>query len=324
MPGRDIFQGLEDPQPLNLSVPASNTEGEKKDTKESKAVLESTTKPTSVLKKSILQPAAEIPTSSHVVDSDVSASTLIARAAIPSISEVLAEPAPVDSESADRKDVKASLTTMSSPLTSPIPGPRTSSLSHRNSNASISSITRRVTFSPDVIDNSETRTTPLRPKRLSRKKSVPLKASPLAEPQTLSPGEAETAKATESADIVDTVASLADVEVAAVAASVVEVQDETGYESDEAEFVEAQSELFDDTPEETSDAVNEIVDVTAVARREAEKEQMLVDMRGYYVGHEEIWRTATDSFVSELNMTQVKAVLVFVLVAVYASGLLAM
>lgn len=325
MPGRNIFQALEDPQALDLSVPANNTEGEKKGTKESTPELVPTTKRTSVLKKSILQPAAEIPTSSNVVDSDVSASTLIARAVIPSISEVLAESAPVDSESADHKDDTASLTTMNSPLTSPIPGPRTSSLSHRSSNASISSITRRVTFSPDVIDNSETRTTPLRPKRLSRKKSVPLKASPLAELQTLSSGEAVTVKATEPAAIVDSVASPAVVEVTTVAASMVEVQGEAGYESDEAEFVEAQSELFDDTREETPVAVKEnVVDVTAVARREAEKEQMLVDMKGYYVGHEELWRTATDSFVSELNMTQVKAVLVFVLVAVYTSGLLAM
>ncbi|KAF9133947.1 hypothetical protein BGX30_012099 [Mortierella sp. GBA39] len=323
MPGRDIFQALEDPQTLNLSVPASNTEGEKKDTKESE--LEPTTKLTSVLKKSILQPAAEIPTSSIVVDSDVDASSLIARAVIPSIYEVLAKSVPIDSESADHQDVKASLTTMNSPLTSPVPGPRTSSLSHRSSNASVGSIARRVTFSPDVVDNSETRTTPLRPKRLSRKKSVSLKASPLAELQTVSSGEAETIKTTKAAAIVDIVASPAVVEVATVAVSVVEVQDEAEYESDEAEFVEAQSEFFDDTPEETPVAVKEVVvNIAAVARREAEKEQMLVDMKGHYIGHEDLWRTATDSFVSELNMVQVKAVLMFVLVAVYASGLLAM
>lgn len=319
MPGRDVFHALEDPEALNLSAPANNTEGEKKDPKQSEPELKKTTKLTSVLKKSILQPAAEIPTSSNVVDSDVDASTLITRAVIPVITEVLAESAPVDSESADHQDVKALLATMSSPMTSPIPGPRTSSLSHRSSNASISSITRRVTFSPDVIDNSETRTTPLRPKRLSKKKSVPLKASPLAALQTLSSGEAETVKATKAAAIVDVVVSSAVVEATTGAASVVEVQDETGFESDEAEFVEAQSELFDDTTEETP-----VVDVSAIARREVEKEQMLVDMKGYYVGQEELWRTATDSFVSELNTAQVKAVLMVVLVAVYASGLLAM
>ncbi|KAF8938516.1 hypothetical protein BGZ47_008547 [Haplosporangium gracile] len=325
IPGRDILQALEDPQALSFSVSASSTEDEN-DTKESEPELEPTAKLASALKKSTLQPPAEIPTSSDTVDSDGDASTLIARGVIPSISEVLAESVPVDSESAHHQDVKALLNSMSSPLTSPIPGPRTSSLSHRSSNASISSVTRRVTFSPDVIDNSETRTTPLRPKRHSRKKSVPLKASSLVELfGTSETAVAENVKATEAAAIVGVVDSPAVVKVANVVASMVEVQDETGYESDEVEFVEAQSELFDDTPEETPVVVKEaVVDVATIARREAEKEQMLLDMKGYYVGHEELWRTATDSLVSELKMMQVKAVLVFVLVAVYASGLLAM
>ncbi|KAG0288718.1 hypothetical protein BGZ96_007538 [Linnemannia gamsii] len=329
MPGCDIFRATEEPQVLELTASANTIESGKKDTKESEPEQVSTITLPSALKKSILQPPAEIHTGSRVADSDIDASTLIARGVIPSISEVLAESSSVDSKSAD---IKVSLATMSSPLTSPIPAPRTSSLNHRSSNTSISSITRRVTFSPDVIDNSETRTTPLRPRRLSKKKSIPLKASPLAELQNLGTSEAVATSVTEAvkaATIVDVVSSPAVVEVATVAAMRVEVQDDTGYESDEAEFVEAQSELFDDTPDERAAAVaivvkEDVVDVEAIGRREAEKEQMLVDMKGCYVGHEEVWRTATDSFVSELSMTQVKAVLMLVLVAVYASGLLAM
>lgn len=332
MPGRDIFRATEEPQVLDLAASANTVESEKKDTKVSEPEQVPTTTLASALKKSILQPPAEIHTGSSVAISDIDASTLIARGVIPSISEVLAESISVDSKSAEHQNFKVSLATMSSPLTSPIPAPRTSSLSHRSSNTSISSIARRVTFSPDVIDNSETRTTPLRPKRLSKKKSIPLKASPLAELQNL--GTSETvanpvADATNAAAIVGIASSPAVVEVATVAATMVEVQDDAGYESDEAEFVEAQSEPFDDTPDERAAAAaiivkEAVVDVESIKRREAEKEQMLVDMKGYCVGHEEVWRTATDSFVSELNMTQVKTVLVLVLVAVYASGLLAM
>ncbi|KAK3846178.1 MAG: hypothetical protein J3R72DRAFT_254589 [Linnemannia gamsii] len=268
---------------------------------------ETPTKLVSVLKKTILQPAAEIPTSSHAADSDVDASKLIIRANIPSISEILAESSSVDSGSID-KGSKGSLAAMRSPLTSPIPAPRSSSLNHRSSNTSIgSNHSRRVTFSPDVIDNSETRSTPLRPKRLSKKKSIPLKASPLSESQDLAStnaSAAESVKGAEPATPVPVAVVSSDLEITSTA--------------------EAQSEPFDDTPEDSlaTAAVEAIVNVEASAQRETEKEQMLLDMKGYYRGHEELWRTAIDSYVSEMNMVQVKAVLVFVLFAVYACGII--
>ncbi|KAF9102563.1 hypothetical protein BGX29_004440 [Mortierella sp. GBA35] len=336
-PGRDVTKAPEEPQMLDLSADGimSDTNSAEKseaiaaeepEANIAKELVPTTTLP-STLKKSILQPAAEIPTSSNVVVSHNDASILIARAIIPSISEALAEPLPADSESAEQ-NVKVSLAAMSSPLASPIPAPRSSSLNHRNADASIGN-PRRVTFSPDVIDNSETRTTPLRPKRLSKKKSIPLRASPLSELQSLGAGGAaadapvvEIVERAQSAAMTATVIAVPTVvEIASVATSMVEVQEEAGYESDEAEFVEAQSEFFDATAEETL-AKQAAVDAAMKTRREAEKGQMLSDMKEYYVGHEELWRSAIESFVSELNGMQVKAAVVIVLLAVYANGLL--
>ncbi|KAG0380090.1 hypothetical protein BGX24_010208 [Mortierella sp. AD032] len=323
LPSRDVSRTLEDPQALDL--PASDIGLETKDMKASETQTdpETPTKLVSVLKKTILQPAAEIPTSSHAADSDVDASKLIIRANIPSISEILAESSSVDSGSID-KDSKGSLAAMRSPLTSPIPAPRSSSLNHRSSNASIASNhSRRVTFSPDVIDNSETRSTPPRPKRLSKKKSIPLKASPLSESQDLASTNASAAESVKGAEPATPV-PVAVVSSVLEITSTAEAQVESGDESDEAEFVEAQSEPFDDTPEDSLAiaAVEAIANVEASAQRETEKEQMLLDMKGYYRGHEDLWRTAIDSYVSEMNMVQVKAVLVFVLFAVYACGII--
>ncbi|KAF9927840.1 hypothetical protein FBU30_002843 [Linnemannia zychae] len=330
LPGRNISQVLEDPQALDLTACDNEKDTNKKITKE----LQVNPEPTIELapsSKLILQPAVDIPTHSSVSSQDVEPSALIVRAVIPSVSELLAEPKSTVSEVADQ-DAKPSLATMNSPLTSPIPAPRSSSLHHRGSNSSISSNhNRRVTFSPDVIDNSETRTTPLRPRRLSKKKSVPLKASPLAELQKLGASETktdipdiETTKGVEAITPAVVVTSPTVIEISNVAASRVNVHDEDGHESDEAEFVEAQSDLFDDSPAPIAVPIKEMaVDTEAMARREAEKEQMLVEMKTCQREQEEMWSTAVDLFVSEMNIFQVKAVLVFTLVAFYATGVLA-
>ncbi|KAF9983499.1 hypothetical protein BGZ65_001732 [Modicella reniformis] len=77
--------------------------------------------------------------------------------------------------------------------------------------------------------------------------------------------------------------------------------DEQDYESDEAEFVEAQSDQDD----------NETEARKSISTLEFDHMQ----------DHEEVWRNAVGLFIEELNSTQIKLAIVFLLLIVYASNL---
>ncbi|KAF8941450.1 hypothetical protein BGZ58_008725 [Dissophora ornata] len=229
------------------------------------------------------------------------------------------------------QDVDCSLASMNSPLASPLPAQTnptdilepSSDLKHTNSTDSTSG-SRRVTFSPDVVDNSENRSPPTRIRK-NRKRSISSATSPLSDLQGLKVDDISK----DDNGVVKEVAASTAVEVMQVVGEVacfgtVEVQDEQEYESDEAEFVEAQSELYEETAAEKLDknvshsefAAETVVFEKMEAPRKSASTMEMDHLRDY----EEVWQTAIELFVEQLKSMQVQVAALFVFLMVFASG----
>ncbi|KAF9331877.1 hypothetical protein BG006_005251 [Podila minutissima] len=168
------------------------------------------------------------------------------------------------------------------------PPPRASSLKHSSSS---SSTARRVTFSPDVRDIcAEDKPSRIKPRARRSKKGKKVSAvSPL---DSLANKE----EVQDGAVIVSTVGALAKKGVRAV------VVVEKEYESDEAEFVEAQEELFVDQENEEK--------VVKISTMELEH-----DMEDYA----RVWEQAPVGLARELRQMQVRIVVLSVVLWVYAN-----
>ncbi|KAG0345931.1 hypothetical protein BG005_001028, partial [Podila minutissima] len=166
-------------------------------------------------------------------------------------------------------------------LAPPPPPPRTSSLKHSSSS---SSTARRVTFSPDVRDIcAEDRPSRIKPRARRSKKGKKVSA--------VSPLDSLTSKedVQDGAVIVSAVDALAKEGVQAVVVA------EKEYESDEAEFVEAQEELFVDQENEEK--------AVKISTMELEH-----DMEDYA----RVWAQAPVGLARELRQMQVQIVVLFV------------
>ncbi|KAG0307417.1 hypothetical protein BGZ98_000311 [Dissophora globulifera] len=210
------------------------------------------------------------------------------------------------------KDI--SLAFMSSPLASPLPAlvkssntlEPVSSLKHSSSTGSNSGA-RRVTFSPDVVDNSENRT-PVTRTRKGRKKSAPsakVEGAPITDKVVVQ----EIAESTES--------QKERVERA------VATQDESSCDSDEGDFVEAQTGLGD-VPmviiEETAEVVVAATDaVVEDAEQGVGKSASSMEM-DHLRDYGEVWQTAIELFIEQLNSTQVQVTVLFAAMFIYACG----
>ncbi|KAG0085860.1 hypothetical protein BGZ92_008647, partial [Podila epicladia] len=202
------------------------------------------------------------------------------------MSVVILDVSETETETASLEELAVSLGEMPScdenaktALAPPPPPPRTSSLKHSSSS---SSTARRVTFSPDVRDIcAEDKPSRIKPRARRSKKGKKMSAvSPL---DSLAKEE----DVQEAAVIVSTVDALAKEGVQAV---VVEKE----YESDEAEFVEAQEELFVDQDKEK---------VVSISTMELEH-----DMEDYA----RVWAQAPVGLAQELRQMQVKIAVLFV------------
>jgi hypothetical protein len=192
-----------------------------------------------------------------------------------------------------------SLAAMNSPLASPLPTtvklsnflePVTpvSRLKHSSSSASLNGGVRRVTFAPDVIDNSESRSSISRSRKPKKKKSISSSSSPLTELQNSLKIDSPS-QGTKSIPV-STVARVASF-------GAVAVQGEEDYESDEAEFVEALSEF-----------------VVEISEAKKSKSTLEIDHAQDY---EQVWQNAIQLFIKELNSAWVMAAVIFLVLVVY-------
>ncbi|KAG0206856.1 hypothetical protein BGX28_001791 [Mortierella sp. GBA30] len=238
----------------------------------------------------VLQPPAEIPTCLPVSE-DVFKTIPIIRASLePKEEEV--------EEQACDHNAPVSFISIASPLASPLPastGPavipnRVSSLKHSYSNASIGGV-RRVTFSPDVVDNSENRAPLSRIKRRFNTKPGSSPHSPSNAGMGSEDDEGGDKLSSHAADSI-----------------VTQTQDNQDDDSDEAEFSEAPSEFPEMTAVEKKKTPEDIV------RRGAFMEM------DHLLESEALWRVAVELFLEELNSTQVKVAVVLGLLMVYMGG----
>ncbi|KAF9107072.1 hypothetical protein BGX27_008880, partial [Mortierella sp. AM989] len=183
----------------------------------------------------------------------------------------------------DSSEAVISLANMDSPMTSPLPVP---AIARRKDSGS-----RRVTFSPDVVDNPENRAPLHRVKKSSRKRSSSSAKDP--------PSELEVDGSIKLKD--------EDVVVKEVAESKsnedeqVIVRDERGNESDESEeFVEAPTELESANMEEKEKSGPVDVDTRMMV---VEKKKLTME---HLLDNEEVWQFAIQSFIEELESMQIK------------------
>ncbi|KAG0249967.1 hypothetical protein BG011_008776 [Mortierella polycephala] len=260
------------------------------------------------IKATILQPAAEIPSCSPELNFDPK-SLLIVPTVFADSSTIRT---PIEKHDHDKEqapepehvqEATISLATMRSPLSSPLPAPtRTmsaleplaSSLKHSSSSTSIGG-TRRVTFSPDVIDNSENRTPVRRSKKsIKRKSNVTTASAPVIED-----GKTKTSKQEEVLrDASD------EGQTAGVLTKELMSQEKDGDQSEEEEFVEALTDLT-----ETSST-----QVTECKPRTPRSNTMTMD---HMQDNEVVWGSAVESFIAILNSTQRKVVALFMVVLLY-------
>ncbi|KAF9345467.1 hypothetical protein BGX26_003097 [Mortierella sp. AD094] len=301
-------------------------------------------------KNSILQPAAEIPScpvsSSSEADNLAPFSTSAAISSSPDIVMVslndIENGSPSDfslvdpeSEPEQRKgslsestemsvrdsneEEVMSLAIMDSPQSSPRPK---TALTRRKDSGS-----RRVTFSPDVVDNPENRPSLHRVKKSSRKRSS--SSASINPPSELQDLKVDGIKCEEEnleiKEIAESKAVVIDEAISEAAkANVAIVQDEHEYESDEAEFVEASTELSVANQKEQIEEEKEkevvviAAEITVVEKRKSS--MMLMEM-DHLQNNEEVWQMAIESFIEELKSMQTKLAVAFVLLMVIGSGL---
>jgi len=203
-------------------------------------------------------------------------------------------------------DAVDSLAFMSSPDSSPLPAPtQTPSTAEFDSSPksclalspSAGGGVRRVTFSPDVVDNSENRSPLGRVRRRKTKKNLD---------STTKHNALNHDAGSESKDDSDL-----------VAVSVLEGlpaqsnQEDQDLDSDEAEFAEALSEF----PEPVAEIRCEDRHKVGVHERELMSMDHLLEQ-------EPLWQTAVELFLEELNSTQIKVAVILALLVVYVSGVL--
>jgi len=259
----------------------------------------------------ILQPAAEIQSSSSPSEQRPEASKLspshITSPSSPNTNSLspkdlenkMKEEEKEEGKSKEEEPKVISLAAMNSPLASPLPTtvklsnflePVTpvSRLKHSSSSASLNGGVRRVTFAPDVIDNSESRSSISRSRKPKKKKSISSSSSPLTELQNSLKIDSPS-QGTKSIPV-STVARVASF-------GAVAVQGEEDYESDEAEFVEALSEF-----------------VVEISEAKKSKSTLEIDHAQDY---EQVWQNAIQLFIKELNSAWVMAAVIFLVLVVY-------
>ncbi|KAF9967153.1 hypothetical protein BGZ70_010612 [Mortierella alpina] len=203
------------------------------------------------------------------------------------------------------QETSDSLAFMTSPDSSPLPAPTQtpttpeSDSSHKSS-LSLSPLAggvRRVTFSPDVVDNSENRCPVGRVRRRKTKKNLNCTAR-----QDVLNHDA----GSESKDDSDLV-TVSVLEVLPAKGS----QGDQDLDSDEAEFAEALSEFPGSVAEIQYDDKHR-VGVHG-------SELMTMD---HLLEQEPLWQTAVELFLEELSSTQIKVAVILALLVVYVSGIL--
>ncbi|KAF9285438.1 hypothetical protein BGZ68_003857 [Mortierella alpina] len=285
-------------------------------TDETSALMFETTCQSSDQVLSVLQPPAEIPTCLPTGPASLSDSTALMSDNVRQIIlekqqedlgqelELMEEQDPhvVEGVEVEQDTSESSLAFMTSPDSSPLPAPTqttstpepVSSLKSSHSSSPPAEGVRRVTFSPDVVDNSEKRSPLGRVRRKTKKNSnTTAKANALTQDpvyESKDDSDLETVRAQES--------------------PAAKTQDDQAVDSDEAEFAEALSEF----PEPAAEIKYE--DKRAVGV----DEDAFMTME-HLLEQESLWQTAVELFLEELNSTQIKVAVMLVFLTVYVSGI---
>ncbi|KAF9980488.1 hypothetical protein BGZ75_008396 [Mortierella antarctica] len=270
---------------------------------------------------SVLQPPAEIPTSLSTGPASLSDGTaLMSEYVRQRILEKQQEEVEQDlelelEEEQDphaakgmevEQETSESLAIMTSPDSSPLPAPtQTPSTpepvsrlksSHSSSLSSAGGV-RRVTFSPDVVDNSENRSSLGRVRRKTRKNSnTTTRDNALLTHDAVSESKDGSDLVTESA-LESLIAKKS--------------PDDQAIDSDEAEFAEALSEFPGPVAEIQCEDKHKV-------GANGGGELMTMD---HLLEQEPLWQTAVELFLEELSSTQIKVAVMLVLLTVYVSGI---
>ncbi|GJJ73715.1 hypothetical protein EMPS_06073 [Entomortierella parvispora] len=318
-----------------------------------------------VLAASILQPAADIPSCKPSSDSpaNVSVSNLIASMAVIRDMEAAIKQeqqelqAKEDEEKEKKKEAQLkeeqdsfasitvpSLAEMSSPMTSPLPSRyRKSGLSLETMEqvlsampsppkrtSSLPAVPRRVTFSPDVIDNSDKPPMSKKPKKQSKKSNAAAAAAVKAANEADSAADAAMAASEVDSPVEESTASVQETDIpepipaiieGSSTASSEETVEEEGYDSDEGEFVEALAEVAEessnDIEKKEEPKLPEIIVTPVVLAKEA--------WMGLEIDHEQdhaaVWGGAVELFMADLKGTLLQAAVVLLVLVWIRHGL---
>ncbi|KAF9952149.1 hypothetical protein BGZ72_006478 [Mortierella alpina] len=257
---------------------------------------------------SVLQPPAEIPTCLSEPASSSDDTALMSVNVRERILKEQQEEREQEQESHAAKDMEleqdlsVSLASMASPDSSPLPAPvqtpstpePVSSLKGSHTLSPSAGGVRRVTFSPDVVDNSENRSPLGRVRRKSKK-------NPNTTARVNALNQDAVSESKSDSDIVT---------VSALGLLAAKSHDEQGADSDEAEFAEALSEF----PEPAAE-------IRCENGRDFGANGSELMTMDHLLEQEPMWQTAVELFLEELNSTQIKAVVLLVLLTVYVSGI---